>query len=83
MSAVEVVPPPLIEDCAVPPPEDTCCDAGLPEPCPPDCQQPPEQASLLAGFYALSLQVQGCSPVSDPLQTNYLVGFSALIYPPY
>ena len=77
MSAVEVVPPPLIEDCAVPPPEDACCDAGLPEPCPPDCQQPPEQASLLAGFYALSLQVQGGSPVSDTLQFADFVGFPA------
>merc|ERR1739848_186510 len=53
MSAAEVVPPPVVltDDYLVPLP-DPCCD--LPEPC--EAEQVPEQASLLAGFYALSLQ---------------------------
>ena len=53
MSLVEVVPPPAPLGEVVPLPA-PCYDSSMP-----DCssEQPPEQASLLAGFYALSLQV--------------------------
>jgi hypothetical protein len=86
MSAVEVVPPPvpLNEECGDPPLPTPCYDPCLPD-CPApdtsDSQQPPERASLLAGFYALSLQVLllYCPPWGEGGATFFYVVPPALL----